>query len=194
VVDLHEDKDFQGLGVELLSISPDPIDAWREAGRDMGIRNFNGILTDAENQVAGPYGVMQWAAGGEPGHTFILVDESGEIAWLQGRTAGSCTSCHMRLSDWWRATCSYGAISAVVPKKTTAVIPTTPVQAIAVETSPTAREARRDPIAGTRTARAQATRSASRTVARRSAAPIVSGRPPRDRPEVQPSVTRSRYR
>jgi hypothetical protein len=26
---------------------------------------------------------MQWAVGSEPGHTFVLVDESGEVAWLQ---------------------------------------------------------------------------------------------------------------
>jgi peroxiredoxin len=83
VVDLHEDEDFRGLGVELLSISPDPVDSWREAGKDMGIRNFDGVLTDAENRVATSYGVMRWAVGGEPGHTFVLVDDSGEVAWLQ---------------------------------------------------------------------------------------------------------------
>jgi hypothetical protein len=26
---------------------------------------------------------MQWAVGGEPGHTFVLVNASGEIAWQQ---------------------------------------------------------------------------------------------------------------
>ena len=83
VVDLQEDKDFRGLDVELLSIAPDPVDAWREAGRDMGIRNFDGVLSDAENKVATSYGVMRWAMGSEPGHTFVLVDESGEVAWLQ---------------------------------------------------------------------------------------------------------------
>lgn len=83
VVDLHEDKDFQELNVELLSISPDSLDDWREAGRDMGIEDFDGVLSDAENRVATKYGVMQWAFGGEPGHTFVLVDESGEVAWLQ---------------------------------------------------------------------------------------------------------------
>jgi alkyl hydroperoxide reductase subunit AhpC len=83
VVDLQEDKAFQDLGVELLSISPDPVDAWREEGRDMGILDFDTVLTDPENKVATSYGVMQWAVGSEPGHTFALVDESGEVAWLQ---------------------------------------------------------------------------------------------------------------
>jgi peroxiredoxin len=83
VVDLHEDKDFQGLDIELLSISPDSLDDWRESGRDMGIEVFDGVLSDAENKVATKYGVMQWAVGSEPGHTFVLVDASGEVAWFQ---------------------------------------------------------------------------------------------------------------
>jgi peroxiredoxin len=83
VVDLQKDEDFQGLGIELLSIAPDPVAAWREAGREMGIRDFAGVLTDAENRVATSYGVMRWAMAGEPGHTFVLVDESGEVVWLQ---------------------------------------------------------------------------------------------------------------
>lgn len=83
VVDLQEDKSFRDLGVELLSLSPDPLDAWRQEGRDIGIRDFDGVLTDPENKVARSYGVMRWAVGSEPGHTFVLVDESGEIAWLQ---------------------------------------------------------------------------------------------------------------
>ena len=83
VVDLQKNRDFQSLGVELLSIARDPVDAWREEGRELGIRNFDTVLTDTENKVATSYGVMRWAVGGEPGHTFVLVDESGEIAWLQ---------------------------------------------------------------------------------------------------------------
>jgi alkyl hydroperoxide reductase subunit AhpC len=83
VVDLQKDRDFQELDVELLSIAPDPVDAWREAGEDMGIRDFAGVLTDSENEVATEYGVMRWAVGNEPGHTFVLVDMSGRIAWLQ---------------------------------------------------------------------------------------------------------------
>jgi peroxiredoxin len=83
VVDLQEDKDFQGLNVELLSISPDTLEDWRDAGEDMGIEDFDGVLSDAENKVATKYTVMQWAVGSEPGHTFVLVDEAGEVAWLQ---------------------------------------------------------------------------------------------------------------
>jgi hypothetical protein len=82
VVDLQEDKDWQSLDVELLSLSPDPVDAWREAGDEVGMRDFTGVLTDKANTVATSYGVMQWAVGNEPGHTFVLVAESGQIAWL----------------------------------------------------------------------------------------------------------------
>jgi hypothetical protein len=83
VVDLHEDKDWRKLDVELLSISPDSTDDWREAGREMGIRDFSGVLSDAGNEVATKYDLMQWAVGGEPGHTFVLVDGSGTVTWLQ---------------------------------------------------------------------------------------------------------------
>jgi peroxiredoxin len=84
VVDLQEDARFTSLNVELLSIAPDPLDAWREEGGAMGIREFETVLSDADNQVARRYGVMRWAAAtGEPGHTFILIDEAGRVAWIQ---------------------------------------------------------------------------------------------------------------
>lgn len=83
VVDLQADKDFQALNVELLSISPDSLDDWRDAGMDLGIQDFSGVLSDVQNKVASKYGVMRWAVGDEPGHTFILVDRSGKVAWLQ---------------------------------------------------------------------------------------------------------------
>jgi peroxiredoxin len=83
VVDLQEDDDFRTLGVELLSIAPDPREAWREAGEEMRIMDLETVLSDAGNEVATSYGVMRWAVGSEPGHTFVLVDGSGDVAWLQ---------------------------------------------------------------------------------------------------------------
>ena len=39
---------------------------------------------DANAQVSTAYDVLQWAAAtGEPSHTFILVDEEGDIVWIQ---------------------------------------------------------------------------------------------------------------
>jgi peroxiredoxin len=82
VVDLHSDGSFRDLDVELLSISPDPLHAWREGVREFGIRSP--ALSDEGNRVAGDYGVMQWAMpSGEPGHTFVLVGRDGTIRWLQ---------------------------------------------------------------------------------------------------------------
>jgi peroxiredoxin len=84
VVDLQKSQEFQALGVELVSIAPDPVEAWREDGEEYGIQNYSAVLSDADNQVATKYDVMRWqAATGEPGHTFILVDESGTVAWVK---------------------------------------------------------------------------------------------------------------
>lgn len=82
VVDLHSDKAFQRLGVELLSISPDSLDAWRQGATEFGITSP--VLSDEGNRVARAYGVMQWAMPtGEPGHTFILVGKNGLISWVR---------------------------------------------------------------------------------------------------------------
>lgn len=42
------------------------------------------MLIDADHSVSQAYDVLKWAVRtGEPGHTFILVDENGEIAWIR---------------------------------------------------------------------------------------------------------------
>jgi hypothetical protein len=42
------------------------------------------MLVDADRSVSETYDVLQWAIGtGEPGHTFILVDADGKIAWIR---------------------------------------------------------------------------------------------------------------
>src|SRR6266516_3074288 len=71
VVDLQNSKDFQTLGVQLLSISPDSVQAWAKAA--------------SANRVATAYGVMRWGMsdGAMPGHTFVLVDRTGRISWIR---------------------------------------------------------------------------------------------------------------
>jgi peroxiredoxin len=70
--------------VELLSIAPDPPEAWTEAAADYGIEPGTPLLSDEGNKVALAYDVMRWqAATGEPGHTFVLVDEDGRIGWVK---------------------------------------------------------------------------------------------------------------
>lgn len=81
VVDLQDDPRFQALGVAVLSIAPDPREAWAEEAATHSIRTP--LLTDAENRVAYAYGVMRWAMGQEPGHTFVLVDANGRVRWLR---------------------------------------------------------------------------------------------------------------
>lgn len=84
MVDLHEDRGFGALEAELVSIAPDPPAAWSAEGTDYSIEDFTHVLTDHGNRVARRYGVMRWAAPtGEPGHTFVLVDTTGEILWVQ---------------------------------------------------------------------------------------------------------------
>lgn len=84
MVDLQKSEDFQALGVELVSIAPDTVESWRDDGREYGIQDYRTVLSDVENEVANRYDVMKWAATtGEPGHTFILIDESGKVSWIR---------------------------------------------------------------------------------------------------------------
>lgn len=42
------------------------------------------MLVDIDHSVSEAYNVLQWAVGtGEPGHTFVLIDGTGKIAWIQ---------------------------------------------------------------------------------------------------------------
>ena len=82
VVDLQKSGAFQNLGVELLSLSPDPVSAWRDEGGGMGISLP--MLSDPDNKVWIKYGTINWTmASNEPGHTFVLVDETGTVAWVR---------------------------------------------------------------------------------------------------------------
>jgi peroxiredoxin len=82
VVDLQNSRDFRRLGVALLSISPDPVEAWAEEAAEFEIRTP--VLSDSGNRVAESYGVMRWAMPtGEPGHTFVLVGPEGRIRLIR---------------------------------------------------------------------------------------------------------------
>jgi peroxiredoxin len=82
VVDLQRDKAFSSMHVELLNIATDSPDTWKKEGGDLGI-TFP-MLSDPTNEVATEYGIMRWAmAGVEPGHTFVLVDADGRVAWVR---------------------------------------------------------------------------------------------------------------
>jgi alkyl hydroperoxide reductase subunit AhpC len=83
IVDLEVDAEFQALGVELVSIAFDDAATQKQAAEAVGVVDTP-MLVDADHSVSEAYDVLQWAvATGEPGHTFVLVDGDGGIAWLR---------------------------------------------------------------------------------------------------------------
>jgi peroxiredoxin len=83
IVDLQNDPQFQELGVEVVSIAFDSTAEQAQSAVEYGIASVP-LLTDADHAVSEAYDVLQWAvATGEPGHTFILVDKDGTIAWIR---------------------------------------------------------------------------------------------------------------
>jgi peroxiredoxin len=83
IVDLQNDPDFQTLDVAVLSIAADSLDELANARSEYEITSIP-MLSDPNKEVAEEYGVLEWAvATGEPGHTFVLVDREGDIAWIQ---------------------------------------------------------------------------------------------------------------
>jgi len=82
VVDLQNDEAFKRLGIELLTISPDPVIAWRKEGGALWVTVP--MLSDPGNTVWLKYGIPAWMmATNEPGHTFFLVGSDGKIIWLR---------------------------------------------------------------------------------------------------------------
>ena len=83
IVDLEANSEYQALGVPLVSIAFDPQEVMAAAGAEYGV-GATPLLTDTDQSVSEVYDVLQWAvATGEPGHTFILVDADGKIAWIR---------------------------------------------------------------------------------------------------------------
>jgi peroxiredoxin len=83
IVDLEASPDYQALNVPLISIAFDPPEILAAAGVEYGV-GATPLLTDTDRSVSEGYDVLQWAvATGEPGHTFILVDARGKVAWIR---------------------------------------------------------------------------------------------------------------
>ena len=83
IVDLQNDPEFQSLGVEVLSIAFDTPEELAQGAIESGI-SLIPLLSDTDHTVSEEYGVLEWAvATGEPGHTFVLVDENGEVVWIR---------------------------------------------------------------------------------------------------------------
>ena len=83
IVDLQNSPDFQALDVQLISIARDSIAEMAPEAQNLGITSVP-VLSDPELAVSDSYDVLQWAIeNGEPSHTFILVNEVGEIIWIK---------------------------------------------------------------------------------------------------------------
>ena len=81
-MDLQNDPQFQSFDVAFLSIAFDTQEELAFAAQEFGTEIP--LLTDPEHQVSQAYDVLQWAVGsGEPGHTFVLVDDAGKVVWIQ---------------------------------------------------------------------------------------------------------------
>lgn len=66
--------------MELVSIATDDPSAWLQVAQDEQVTLP--LLSDAGAKVSGEYGVMAWKMGDEPGHTFVLVDQTGIVRWV----------------------------------------------------------------------------------------------------------------
>lgn len=83
IVDLQNDAEFQSLGVQVISIAQDPVTELAPEAVALGITEVP-LLSDPMLEVSGAYDVLQYAIdSGEPSHTFVLVDASGEVVWLK---------------------------------------------------------------------------------------------------------------
>ena len=82
IVDLDDDWErFDALNVELVSIMVDPPDV---LAAELGGRAIKSLVaTDEDMQVSNMYRALEASMhpGMKPGHTFVLVDQTGEMVW-----------------------------------------------------------------------------------------------------------------
>ncbi len=82
IVDLEKDSVFNAMDISLVSLSTDPVDVLQNAGNDYGVTTP--LLSDPGKTVSENYDVLKWATpSGEPSHTFILLNQDGEVVWIQ---------------------------------------------------------------------------------------------------------------
>lgn len=83
IVDLQNSLEFQALNVQVISLARDSVSIMAPEAGVLGITDIP-VLSDPDLSVSEQYGVLQWAMeNGEPSHTFILVNEKGEISWIK---------------------------------------------------------------------------------------------------------------
>jgi peroxiredoxin len=83
-VDLQSDPEFLALNTGFVSIAFDSAAEQAAVIDEYGLPDSVPLLVDADGSVSAAYDVLKWAIGnGEPGHTFILVDGEGKVAWIR---------------------------------------------------------------------------------------------------------------
>lgn len=81
-MDLDENWDeFAALDVELVSIMVDPMADLKAESQARGITSL--VATDEDMRVSNMYDALEASMhpGMKPGHTFILVDKTGQMVW-----------------------------------------------------------------------------------------------------------------
>ena len=82
IVDLQQDPAFNSMDIELVNVAVDSMAVSQAAVQEWGVTTP--FLVDDDKNMSETYGVMQWATpGGEPSHTFVLVDSDGVVRWIQ---------------------------------------------------------------------------------------------------------------
>ena len=80
-MDLEGNERFNSLGVELISVMADPAYKLTPEVESRGITTT--VASDTTLRASKDYGALgkSMHPGIKPGHTFILVDKTGTIAW-----------------------------------------------------------------------------------------------------------------
>ena len=82
IVDLQDDPEIAAMDIQLVSLAIDSLDRISDDADDLAITSP--FLSDPGGVVTKAYGVDRWAmSSGEPGHTFVLVDEQGIVRWVK---------------------------------------------------------------------------------------------------------------
>lgn len=81
IVDLQSDQRFEPSRIVVLSLGIQTPKQWADEDARRGVRWPT--LSDPGARVARSYGVMRWAMGDMPGHTFVLVGADGRIRWIR---------------------------------------------------------------------------------------------------------------
>ena len=75
---------FRQLDTEIVTISVDSPSTWEPILKAEGITTIP-VLVDSDRKVSKEYGVLNLPSqmhADRPGHTFVLVDKNGKIAWI----------------------------------------------------------------------------------------------------------------